>query len=238
MPSFLKDISRFQGTGEKNAEGKTLEEFLESYDPYRYQTPSCTTDAVIFAHSGTPDQSMEDLKILLVKRSNHPSIGFWALPGGFINMEEDLDDTARRELEEETGVKGLCMEQIATYGDQDRDPRTRVITTAYMSLVDEREVKVCAGDDAADAVWCDVNLVLTDTEDLDDMRKETYSLRIQNESRHLRTEAVVVRTVAAGLIKEEKFRVKEMGMLAADHAAIIVHAMTVLKKRLESVRKL
>ena len=63
------------------------------------------------------------LEVLLVKRSNHPSIGFWALPGGFINLREDLEETARRELQEETGVSGLCMEQIAVYGAMDRDPR-------------------------------------------------------------------------------------------------------------------
>ena len=98
MPSFLKDVSRFEGTGEKNANGQTLDEFLEAYDPYRYRTPSCTTDAVIFAHTDQPDASLSGLKILLVKRSNHPSIGYWALPGGFIDLDENLDDTARREL--------------------------------------------------------------------------------------------------------------------------------------------
>ena len=158
MSLFLEDISKFQGTGEKNADGKTLKEFLEAYDPYRYQTPSCTTDAVIFAHAGKLDASLEGIRLLLVKRSNHPSIGYWALPGGFVNLKENLEDTARRELEEETGVAGLVMEQIATYGDYDRDPRTRVITTAYMALIDEKDVKVQAGDDAADAVWCDVSL--------------------------------------------------------------------------------
>ena len=67
-------------------------------------------------------------------------------------MKENLADTARRELEEETGVQGLLLEQVATYGNYDRDPRSRVITTAYMALVDENEVKVRAGDDAADAL--------------------------------------------------------------------------------------
>ena len=176
MPSFLSDLSKFQGTGEKNADGKTLEEFLEEYDSYRYQTPSCTTDAVIFAHSGKLEKCLEGLKLLLVKRSNHPSIGYWALPGGFINIKENLDDTARRELEEETGVKGLLMEQIATYGDYDRDPRARVITTAYMSLVDEKDLKVQAGDDAADAVWCEVGLEMTQTEWTKDWEKNLYWL--------------------------------------------------------------
>ena len=232
MPSFFKNISKFQGTGEKNADGQTLEEFLNAYDPCRYQTPSCTTDAVIFSHSGIPDRSLEGLKLLLVKRSNHPSIGYWALPGGFVNLRENLDDTARRELEEETGVTGLVMEQIATYGDYDRNPRTRVITTAYMALVDGRNVKVQAGDDAADAVWCDVSLELTQAEWTEEQKKELYTIRIRNENRNLDTTAVVERTAREGIIREEKFRVKEMGMLAADHAAIIVNAMVLLKNRL------
>lgn len=119
MTAFLNDFSKFYGTGEKNEAGQNLEEFLELYDPRKYETPSNTTDAVIFAYEGESCDSIDGLKVLLVKRSNHPSIGYWALPGGFANMRENLDETARRELEEETGVKGLVMEQIATYGDYD-----------------------------------------------------------------------------------------------------------------------
>lgn len=232
MTTFLKDISSFYGNGEPNAQGQSLEEFLEDYDPYRYQTPSCTTDALIFAHSGELGGSLKGLKVLLVKRSNHPCIGYWAMPGGFVNLEEDLDVTARRELEEETGVAGVRMEQLATYGDYDRDPRTRVITTAYMALVDEHDVNVQAGDDAADAVWCDVSLELVEAAWTKDQIKDTYRLRIRNESRSLDTTAVVVRTATEGIIREEKFKVKETGMLAADHAAMIVHGLVVLKSRL------
>lgn len=162
MPSFLKDISKFYGTGERNREGQTLEGFLEAYDPYRYETPSCTTDAVIFAYSGERFISVSGLRVLMVRRSNHPSIGYWALPGGFIELREHLEDTARRELFEETGVEGLVMEQLGTYGDYDRDPRARVITTAYLALVREDQVKVRAGDDAADAAWCRFSLERTE----------------------------------------------------------------------------
>ena len=152
MPSFLKDVSAFYGTGERNAAGQTLEEFLASYDPYKYKTPSCTTDAVVFSYRESR-RDFSGLKLLLVRRSNHPSIGFWALPGGFVDLRENLEDAVRRELEEETGVGCLPVEQFACYGDYDRDPRTRVITTAYMALVDEESVSVRAGDDAADAAW-------------------------------------------------------------------------------------
>lgn len=243
MPSFLNDITQFYGTGEKNAAGQTLEEFLEKYDPCKYRTPSCTTDAVIFAAGKTLTKDLDGLKILLVKRSNHPSIGYWALPGGFVNLKENLDDTARRELQEETGVENLVMEQIATYGDYDRDPRTRVITTAYMALVQGEHVKVQAGDDAADAVWCEIKLereaceASSCTEKKDSpggegVERQWYTLNVRNAEKELDTKAVVEHTVRNGLIREEKFTVKEPGVLAVDHAAIIVQALTILQGRL------
>lgn len=232
MPSFLKDITTFYGTGERNEAGQSLEEFLEAYDPYRYQTPSCTTDAVVFSCIGELKPSMEGLKILLVKRSNHPTIGFWALPGGFIDLKENLDDTARRELLEETGVENLAMEQIAVYGDYDRDPRARVITTAYMALVDERDVKVKAGDDAADAVWCDISMEETEREETEASLRRRYSLHFVNKEKGLDTRAEVLHFLRKGLIREEKFIVEKRGMIAADHAAIVAQAMTILGSRL------
>lgn len=241
MASFLKDISRFYGTEEKNAAGQTLEEFLAGYDPYKYKTPSCTTDAVIFAYEGEKCEAVTDLEILLVKRSNHPSIGCLALPGGFVELEENLEDTARRELEEETGVKGLVMEQLYTYGDYDRDPRTRVITTAYMALVRKKDVKVQAGDDAADAMWCRVQAEAVSCEEAGiECRAETgrkitvYRLTLTNEERALKTQAYVkcVTAESEGLIKEEKFTVVRQGETASDHAAIIVQALLKLGERI------
>lgn len=232
MSSFLKDISKFYGTGEVNQKGESLEEFLQKYDPYKYKTPSCTTDAVVFSYENELKKNLEGLKILLVKRSNHPSIGFWALPGGFVNMDENLDDTARRELEEETGVQNLPMEQFAAYGDFDRDPRTRIITTAYMSLVKEEQVKVEAGDDAADAAWCQISIDQVSKELKDDRIKEEYELHILNPDKKLDTKAKIVHTMRKGIIKEEKFTVKEPGMIGSDHAAIITQAILILRGRL------
>ncbi len=236
MPAFFKDYSAFYGTGEKNEAGQTLDEFLEAYDPYRYKTPSCTTDAVVFSYEGefekNPANLPENLRLLLIRRKNHPSIGFWALPGGFINLKENLDDTARRELEEETKVRGIAMEQIGTWGDFDRDPRARVITTAYMALVKRSEVEVEAGDDAADAVWCDVSLEETARAEESGWIRTTYSLKVENREKGIRTCAVVERKVRTGIIREERYEIKERGRIAADHAAIIVQALGKLKERM------
>ena len=214
MPSFLKDVSAFYGTGERNAAGQTLEEFLASYDPYKYKTPSCTTDAVVFSYRESR-RDFSGLKLLLVRRSNHPSIGFWALPGGFVDLRENLEDAARRELEEETGVSGLPVEQFACYGDYDRDPRTRVITTAYMALVDEEIHKSGQPDSTGD--W----------------ETEEFVLELDNEEKQLHTRAVVERRVRKGLVREQKFTVKDRGMTAVDHAAIIVQAYLILEERMK-----
>ncbi len=232
MPSFLKDISSFYGTGERNANGKTLEEFLEDYNPYKYKTPSCTADAVVFSYKKEPGKDLSGLKILLVKRSNHPSIGCWALPGGFIELMENLDDTAKRELKEETGVDGVHMEQIATYGDYNRDPRTRVITTAYMALVPQDKVSVKAGDDAADAAWCEVSLERVNSAKIEDGIVNQYKLYIINEEKGLDTCADVKEELSCGLIREQHFSVESQGAIAVDHAAIIVQAMVKLQERL------
>ena len=234
MPSFLKDLTPFYGTGEKNSDGKTLEQFLEEYDPYKYRTPCCTTDAVVFSHSGQPVSKDTAFKVLLIKRKNHPSIGFWALPGGFINLEENLEETARRELEEETGVQGLAVEQFACYGDWNRDPRARVITTAYMALTEESRVKVQAGDDAADAAWCVIHVDEISRRETGEYREVIYALKVENREKVISLSAVVKRTEREGLIREKKYAVSEGGGIAVDHAAIIVQAFLLLKERISA----
>ena len=208
MPSFLDDISSFYGTGEKNEKGQTLEEFLKEYDPYQYKSPCATTDMVLFSYAGEKPDT-DALKVLLVCRKNHPSIGYWALPGGFVELYENLEDTARRELEEETGVKGLPVEQFACYGDYQRDPRARVITTAYFSLVNEKEVRVKAGDDAADAAWFTVKLKKGESRDVTTdaavIKKEDFSLELENEERGLKIGAVICKEERQGLVRERKY---------------------------------
>src|ERR671926_1307014 len=112
----------------------------ENYDPSRYDRPSVTVDVVIFTLQN------RELHVLLVKRKHWPHEGRWALPGGFVNMDESLEQAARRELEEETGVRDIYMEQLYTFGDPKRDPRTRVITVAYFALIaaDNRELRATA----------------------------------------------------------------------------------------------
>ncbi len=114
---------------------------------YEHPHPAVTVDAVVF---GVEDNS---LKVLLVQRAYAPFAGSWALPGGFVGPDEDLDDAARRELREETGADVGFLEQLYTFGAPGRDPRERVITVAYFALVDLAAYRLEAATDAADARW-------------------------------------------------------------------------------------
>ena len=168
---FVEDISRFYGTGERNAAGQTLEEFLDGYDPRLYDSPANTTDVIVVRCKEQLTSWDQTLEVLLIKRANHPGIGFWATPGGFVEMREDISAGAARELEEETGIKGLPLMQMATWGDYDRDPRWRVITTSYLALV-EGDIAVQAGDDAADALWFQVQLQKMDASEIAEKKYE------------------------------------------------------------------
>ena len=97
------------------------------------------------------------MRILLIKRGNEPYKGKWAVPGGFVNMDEELEDAIVRELEEETGLTGVHLEQMRAFGTVGRDPRGRQITIVFMGIAKEEQTKVRAGDDAAEAEWFDID---------------------------------------------------------------------------------
>ena len=127
--------------------GETAPETAANYDPSRYERPSVTVDIVIL--------TVRDgkLVVLLIRRKRWPFEGMWAIPGGFVNPDESLEEAATRELQEETGVRDVYLEQLYTFGDPGRDPRTRVITVVYYALIRADRLNVQAADDAEDADW-------------------------------------------------------------------------------------
>lgn len=112
-----------------------------------FPKPSVTVDIVVFTIKDN------DLKVLLVKRGIEPFKNKWALPGGFVKINESLEQAAKRELEEETGVRNVYLEQLYTFGNPKRDPRGRVITVAYMALINSSNIKLQATTDVSDAKW-------------------------------------------------------------------------------------
>lgn len=121
--------------------------------PYTYDHPhpAVTTDVVLFA------RDRRQLKILLVQRAHEPYAGCWALPGGFLDIDEDLEACARRELLEETGIRAATLRQLQTFGRPGRDPRERVITVVYYGLLPNGPTEPRAASDAHAARWYGIN---------------------------------------------------------------------------------
>lgn len=129
-----------------------LKDDLSNYDESKYKKPSVTVDIAICTIIDN------ELKVLLIKRKYPPYRDCWAIPGGFLEVDkkENLEETAMRELQEETNLKDIYLEQLKTYGDPDRDPRTRVITVSYFALIPWeafQEQSIAADSDAKEIQW-------------------------------------------------------------------------------------
>ena len=140
--------------------------FLEEYKKKRYPSPYLTADLVLFSEQAD--------RVLLIRRKNHPCLGKWAFPGGFVNPDESAHDAALRELAEETGVTGLqkdAITEVGLFSEPGRDPRGWIVSDAFVTVVDPDAVHAHAGDDAADARWFAIRtdetgaLVLSDGEE-------------------------------------------------------------------------
>ena len=129
----------------RDNKGLTEEEFLRQYDADKYPKPSVTADIVVFRErNGAPE-------VLLIRRGGHPFLGRWAFPGGFAERGERIEQTAARELMEETGVTGAEMTLVGVYSKPGRDPRGWTMSAAFAARVDTAEA--AAMDDAAEVRW-------------------------------------------------------------------------------------
>lgn len=219
--------------------GLTEREFLEQYRAGDYERPSVAADMVVFTVTdrGSDDYGKlaeKELRILLIRRGGHPCLGKWALPGGFIQPDETGEQAAARELYEETGVADVHLEQLYTVTDPGRDPRTWVMSSSYMALIDSSRIQLQAGDDADDAAWFTVGYrLLREYKELLEegyIRSWTCELKLSSEEEELT--AVINRTVTAKrTAKSTVYSIQSNEGLAFDHAKIIAYAIERLRKQ-------
>ena len=137
----------------RDKNGLTEEEFLRQYDADKYPKPALTADVVIFRTF----KDGREPEVLLIKRGGHPFLGCYAFPGGFSNKNEPVEEAAKRELLEETGIEGIDPQMVGVYSRPGRDPRGWTVSVAYTAVFDADEVKAEAGDDAAAVEWIPVS---------------------------------------------------------------------------------
>lgn len=213
----------------RNADGLTEEEFLAQYKPSDYERPSVTVDMVVLAMS----KSLDRLKILLIKRKNHPYIGQWALPGGFMNPNESGHQAAQRELFEETGIKNVYLEQFYIMTQPNRDPRMWVMSIDYLALI--RECDIVAGDDASEALWFDISLY--DNRMI--LYNDEHNIRMEYKLKKKVFKNGVVKTVGYIPVLDNSAVIKNgipvpnETALAFDHAESILEGMLLIRDKIE-----
>lgn len=206
-------------------EYKTEEEFLKDYDPKEFDQLSMTADILLISVSDEESNnyrktSKKMMSILLVKRDDFPYKGKWCLPGGFLDPKtETLEDCAKRVLKNETNLSNIYLEQLYTYDAVDRDPRTRVVSTSYIALVDKNKLTEMINPNAS---WFDVVLLEEKNDIVDitlDNGKDTIHLAIKKKLREKTTDRY-------------KFIEVKNDALAFDHALVILAGLERLKNKL------
>ncbi len=202
---------------------KNEKEFLDNYDSSQFEKLSVTTDILIFSISDEETSNYrkttkKHMSVLLVKRNDYPYKDKWCLPGGFLKIDENLDECPARILEKETNLKNIYLEQLYTFGEAKRDPRMRIISSSYMALVDKRQYNESLSENAS---WFNVSY----EEDKDraiimlDNNEEQINLKI--------TKKLYEKTT-------DRYQfIDNDNILAFDHSIIILSGLNRLKNKLE-----
>jgi len=200
------------------------EEFLKNYNSDKFEKLSMTTDILVISIS---DESVDNyrktskkhMSILMVKRADYPFKDKWCLPGGFLDIHEDLEQCPKRVLEKETNLKNIYLEQLYTFGGINRDPRMRIISTSYMALIDKKKLNI---ELTKNASWFNVSYEEKDNivEITLNNGKEVLTCKIKKKLRELTTDRY-------------EFEVVENKSIAFDHPLVILSGLERLKNKLE-----
>ena len=201
------------------------EEFLKDYDSNKFEKLSMTADILILSVSSEEVDNYrktdkKKMSVLLVKRDNYPFKDKWCLPGGFIKIDEDLDEAPKRILKQETNVDNIYLEQLYTFGSIKRDPRMRVVSTSYMALIDKNRLNNKL---SKNACWFDITFY-EETDNIVDIILDngitTISFKIEKILREQTTDRY-------------SFKILKNDSLAFDHPLVILSGIERLKNKIE-----
>ncbi|MCR5483777.1 MAG: NUDIX hydrolase [Bacilli bacterium] len=206
-------------------EYRSEEEFLKDYNPDEFKKLSLTTDILVLSVSSNETNNYrktddKKMSVLLVKRENYPFKDMWCLPGGFVGYDEDLDDAPVRILKRETNLDNIFLEQLYTFGNAKRDPRMRIVSTSYMSLIDKNRLNETLNKNAS---WFDITLC--------EEKNNIVTIVLDN------GETTLSFTIKKKLKEETtdrySFEVVDNKSIAFDHPLVILSGLERLKNKLE-----
>ena len=201
------------------------EEFLKNYNSDEFEKLSMTTDILILSVSNEEENNYrktdkKKMSILLVKRSNYPFKDKWCLPGGFVQIDENLDEAPKRILKQETNIEDIYLEQLYTFGNVNRDPRMRIVSTAYMALIDKSKLENKISDKSS---WFDILSV--------EEKNNTVEMVLSNEIENINF--VIKKVLREKTTDRYSFEILENNKVAFDHPLVILSGVERLRNKLE-----
>ena len=218
--------------------------YLADYDIRKFAQPSVTADIAVFAirereeeREYRKDPSLV-LSLLLIRRGNYPYKNCWALPGGFLHPGESTEESALRELKEETSITNAYLRPFGIFSEMDRDPRGWIISHGFLALVDAKDYQVRAGTDAWDARWFSLKVEMEEqdkqVDDTGALIRCKYRMVLENTGQNTRLSALVEETRQFVQHHENiSFKILEDDGFAFDHARIILQAFLELQRQTE-----
>ena len=217
-------------------------EYLEEYNVENYKRPSVTSDILIFTTDDKPQENQrkvpkKGLQVLLINRDTYPDINQWSIPGGFVNLDESIEDGAKRKLKEKTGIDNVYIEQLYTFGDVNRDIRTRVISVAYMALIEKDSIKYSSSEDKKESKWFWIDKKLVNSKKTETTIINDYILELTSEDETVNISYKIKEEISKDLLKKksEIYTLDEdsSNKLAFDHYKIIDYALHRMRNKVE-----
>ncbi|GKU23915.1 NUDIX hydrolase [Clostridium folliculivorans] len=217
-------------------------EFLKNYDVNQYERPSVTNDVIIFTTDDIKEANQrkvpkKGMQVLLVKRDEYPDKGKWSIPGGFIDINEGLKEGAKRKLREKTGVEDVYIEQLYTFGDINRDKRTRVISIGNMALIEKEIIRFEETNELKESKWFWIDKVLVETNKSDRYIENNHILTLKSEDDKVEVKYQVIEKIDRNIYRRKEINYIRLDEstenLAFDHYKILDYAVDRLRNKVE-----
>lgn len=226
----------------KELADKNERKFLSEYDVNIYDRPSVTNDIIIFTTGDRIEENSrkvpkKGMQILLIKRDDYPYKGKWAIPGGFVKNDESLEEGALRKLKEETGIDNVYTEQLYTFGEINRDPRTRVISIGNIALISKEDIRFGDYKDRKESRWFWVEKNLVDSKKDETHTINKYILKFESEDEEIKFNYEIIEKIERTIFRKKENSYKTLNEsndeLAFDHYKIIDYAVDRIRNKIE-----
>ncbi|OCA99367.1 NUDIX hydrolase [Clostridium beijerinckii] len=226
----------------KELADKNERKFLSEYDVNIYDRPSVTNDIIIFTTGDKIEENSrkvpkKGMQVLLIKRDDYPYKGKWAIPGGFVKNDESLEEGALRKLKEETGIDNVYTEQLYTFGEVNRDARTRVISIGNIALISKEDIRFGDYKDRKESKWFWIEKNLVDSKKDETHTINKYILKFESEDEEIKFNYEIIEKIERTIFRKKENSYKTLNEsndeLAFDHYKIIDYTVDRIRNKIE-----